>query len=135
MSADIPLLSDVAVSSDSAGTWSPAPGVALSPSPAHSTGEDGIAFVYFEAYNLSPGGQYVTRVRLEPEAGGQDFDLSYPASAAAGGRVATHGYLRVDLSATPPGRYRMTVSVRDLTTGVVTLPVRTDIVVSSPPGG
>ncbi len=127
MSADLPVLSDVAVSSDSVGTWSPSPGISLNPSPAHVTGDDGVAFIYYEVYNLTPGGHYETRVRLDPVDGGQDFDLSYPGTAPGGARVATRGYLRIDLSATIPGRYRMTVTVRDLTSGILTLPVRTEI--------
>jgi hypothetical protein len=130
MSADLPILSDVAVSPDSVGAWSPAEGISLNPSPAHVTGSDGVAFIYYEVYNLTPGGRYETRVLLEPEDGGQMFDLSYPGTAPAGARIVARGHLRIDLSDTPAGRYEMVVTVRDLTTGVLTLPVRTDILVN-----
>jgi len=130
MGADLPLLSDVAVSPDSMGAWSPASGISLNPTPAHVTGSDGIAFIYYEAYNLTPGGRYETRVVLEPEGGGQAFDLSYPGTAGTGGQIVTRGYLRIDLSASSPGRYGTTVTVRDLTSGITTLPVRTGIVVN-----
>ena len=42
----------------------------------------------------------------------------------------THGYLRIDLSASPAGPYDVSVTVRDLTSGHVTLPVRTRILVN-----
>ncbi len=131
MGTDLPVLSDVAVSLDSTGAWSPAPGISLNPTPAHVTGDDGVAFIFYEAYNLTWGGRYETRVVLEPEAGGRTFDLSYPGTAPAGVGIVTRGYLRVDLSASAPGRYAMSVTVRDLTSGHTTLPIRTDILVNT----
>ncbi len=67
---------------------------------------------------------------LEPEGGGQAFDLSYPGTAQTGGQIVTRGYLRIDLSDSSPGRYRMSVTVHDLTSGITTLPVRTEIFVN-----
>ena len=71
LSGRLPVLSDVAVAADSGGSWSPltprGPDLGLVPTPAHMTGPDGLAYVYFEAYNLTPGGRYETRVRFEPE--------------------------------------------------------------------
>lgn len=124
-----PLLSDVAVAADSGGSWSPGGGIFLQATPVHTTGSDGVAFAYFEAYNLTAGGAYQTRVRLRAERGGAPFDLRYPGTATSGGRVATRGVLRIDLSATEPGAYEMSITTRDLTTGLTTLPVRTTIVV------
>jgi hypothetical protein len=86
-----------------------------------------VAFIYYEAYNLTPGGQYETRVVLQPEGGGQPFDLSYPGTVLRGASIVTRGHLRVDLSASSPGRYDVSVTVRDLTSGHVTLPVETEI--------
>lgn len=129
MSTDLPLLSDVAVSPDSTGRWIPAAGIRLNPSPTHATNREGIAWIYFEAYNLTPRGRYETRVVLEPVDGGRTFDLSYPGDVPGGGTIVTNGYLRLDLSQTDPGRYRVAVTVRDFTSGVTTLPVRTEIVV------
>ena len=126
MGGGVPLLSDVAVSPDSSGTWSPTEGVRLGPRPGHETGPDGIAFIYLEAYNLSPDGDYEARVRLESLDGTGTFDLSYPGTAA-GRRGLPPGVLRVDLSDSEPGRYRMTVTVRDLATGLSTLPARTEL--------
>jgi hypothetical protein len=131
LGSDLPVLSDIAVSADSAGSWSPAAGVNLNPTPTRVTGEDGVAFIYYEAYNLTPGGQYETRVVLTPEGEGQSFDLSYPGTARRGATIVTRGYLRIDLSKSPPDRYEMSVTVRDLTNGYVTLPVRTDILVNT----
>lgn len=130
LGSDLPVLSDVAVSPDSEGAWSPAAGISLNPTPARVTGDDGVAFIYYEAYNLTPGGQYETRVVLQPEGGARSFDVSYPGTARRGASIVTRGHLRIDLSASPPGRYEMAVTVRDLTSGHVTLPVRTDILVN-----
>lgn len=127
LTTDLPVLSDVAVSPDSLGTWSPVEGVRLNPTPAHITGEDAIAFIYYEAYNLTRGGRYETRVILSPDGEGRTFDVTYPATVPAGASVVTPGYLRVDLSDSDPGDYTMTVTVRDLTSGHVTLPVNTEI--------
>lgn len=136
LATDLPVLSDVAVSPDSLGAWSPVSGIRLNPNPAHVTGADGIAFIYYEAYNLTPGGQYETRVVLEPSGGGQAFELTYPGTARFGASIVTRGYLRIDLSASAPGLYDATVTVRDLTSGLITLPVRTGIIVgSSRPAG
>ena len=119
-----PILSDVAVAPDSGGSWSPGGRVFLKATPAHTTGSDAVAFIYFEAYNLTAGGEYETRVRLQPEGGGSPFDLRYPGTAATGVRIVTRRALRVDLSETQPGDYEMSVTVRDLTTGLTTLPFR-----------
>lgn len=131
LAGDLPVLSDIAVSADSAGNWSPAAGISLNPTPGRVTGDDGVAFIYYEVYNLTRGGQYETRVVLTPEGEGPSFDLSYPGTAGRGAAIVTRGYLRIDLSASPPGRYEMSVTVRDLTSGHLTLPVRTVILVNT----
>ncbi len=61
----IPLLSDVAISADSGGAWQPRPGLHLRPSPGHHSGPDGLAWIFLEAYNLTPGGTYTAHVRLD----------------------------------------------------------------------
>ena len=58
LASGAPALSDVAVAADSGGVWTPGAGIRLRPSPAHLTGADGVGYVYFEVYNLTPGGQY-----------------------------------------------------------------------------
>jgi GWxTD domain-containing protein len=127
---DTPMLSDVAVASDSGGVWTPGGELYLSPTPAHATGADGVAYVYYEAYNLTPGGEYLTRARLEPADGEEAFELTYPGSAPAGDGDVTHGFLRLDLSDTRPGAYHMSVTVRDIATGIETLPTRTEVMVN-----
>ncbi len=129
LGGDLPILSDVAVAADSGGSWTPGGGVFLRPTPVHTTGADGVAHVYYEAYNLTPRGVYETRVRVEPKDGGEPFELTYPGSVRLGFRVATRGVLRLDLADTEPGVYRISVTVRDLTTGTTTLPTRTEIIV------
>jgi hypothetical protein len=124
-----PALSDIAVAADSGGTWSPGGGARLRASPAHATGPDGVAFAYYEAYNLTPGGAYVTRVQLEPEGEGNTFDLSFPGDTPAG-TGTTKRLLRLDLADTDPGLYRMTVTVLDEESGQTTLPFGTRISVS-----
>ena len=133
----IPDLSDVAVASDSGGTWRPA-GVGgevagIRPTPAHLTGPDGVAFVYFETYGLEPGTRYTTTVRLEPvEGDGEPFDLSFPGEAPMQPSPRVGRMLRLDLSDSEPGQYRMSLSVEDESSGERTLPFETEIVVRRP---
>jgi hypothetical protein len=121
----VPLLSDVAVSADSGGAWQPRPGLSLRPSPAHRSGPDGLAWIYLEAYNLTPGGRFIARVRLDRDgAGGGDspaFQQEYNGTAAGGARIVTPMILRLDLGDTEPGLYALRVSVTDAATGSRTL--------------
>ena len=130
----IPDLSDVAVSADSGGQWSPigtgSPVVGLRPSPAHVTNSEGIAFVYFETYGLTPGTPYMTTVQLEPtDGGGETYDLSFPGDAPLEPGPRVGRILRLDLSDSEPGSYRMLLAVRDETTGERTLPFETEVIV------
>jgi hypothetical protein len=131
LTGTVPILSDIVVAPDSGGMWTPGGGVYLKPSPAHTTGPDGVAYVYFEAYNLSQGTQYTTRVRMESIDDGELFELLYPGESPGRGRVVTRSGLRIDLSQTKPGNYRMSISVLDHDSGLATLPSRTEIVVDS----
>jgi hypothetical protein len=128
----LPRLSDIAVSPDSGGSWSQVDQVALSPSPAHVTNPDGRMWVYFEAYNLTPGGAYSATVHLDPEEDGAAFDLEFSGTARAEGRIVTRSGLRLDLSQSPPGRYRLSLTLRDLATGRTTLPAQTWVEIRSP---
>jgi len=132
LSAGAPALSDVAVAADSGGVWSPGGGIRLRPSPSHLTGADGVAFVYFEVYNLTPGGQYTTHIRLEPEDDddGDVFELSFPGDGATDVSRMSRRLLRVDLRDTEPGHYMMQVTVTDGATGASTLPYYTPITVN-----
>jgi len=130
----IPDLSDVAVSADSGGSWSPigrnSSDVGIRPSPVHQTGPDGVAFVYFETYGLTPGSSYTTTVQLEPIGGGGDrFDLSFPGDAPLESGPRVGRILRLDLSDSKDGVYRMLVTVVDDTTGERTLPFETEVIV------
>jgi hypothetical protein len=121
----IPLLSDVAVSPDSGGAWQPRPGLNLRPSPAHRSGPDGLAWIYLEAYNLTPGGDFTAHVRLDrDDAGGGDpsvFQQEYGGTASRGARIVTPIVLQLDLGDTEPGSYALRVSVTDVATGSRTL--------------
>jgi hypothetical protein len=132
LGAGAPALSDVAVAADSGGVWSPGGGIRLRPSPAHLTGADGVGYVYFEVYNLTPGGQYTTQIRLEPEDGDADdaFELSFPGDGATDTSRMARRLLRVDLRDTEPGSYVMQVSVTDEATGASTLPYYTSVTVN-----
>ncbi len=128
MSAPLPRLSGIAVSPDSGGSWAQTDAVSLSPQPIHVTNADGRMWIYFEAYNLTPGGRYTADVVLEPEDGdGPPFDLEFTGVARSAGRVVTPSGLRLDLAKAPAGLYRLTLTVRDLATGRVTLPSGTEI--------
>jgi GWxTD domain-containing protein len=132
LSAGAPALSDVAVAADSGGVWSPGGGIRLRPSPSHVTGADGVGYIYFEVYNLTPGGQYTTQVRLEPEGGDAEdaFELSFPGDGATDTSRMARRLLRLDLSDTEPGSYVMQVSVTDEATGASTLPHYTSVMVN-----
>lgn len=123
----LPRLSDIAVSPDSGGNWSQVREVSLSPSPAHITNDAGKMWVYFEAYNLTPGGAYAAVFHLEPEDDGDPFDLEFSGIARSEWRVVTRSGLRLDLSDSPPGMYLVTLTLRDVATGRITLPAQTRI--------
>ncbi|MCK5489360.1 MAG: hypothetical protein KAI98_05205, partial [Gemmatimonadetes bacterium] len=131
LSAGAPALSDVAVAADSGGAWSPGGGIRLRPSPAHLTGADGVAFVYYEVYNLTPGGQYTIRIRLEPQDDDADpFELSFPSDGMTDFSRRSRRLIRLDLSDTDPGWYMMEVTITDEETGISTLPHYTPVTVN-----
>jgi len=135
LTGQLPVLSDVAVAADSSGIWTPltpvGPDLGIVPSPAHLTGGDGIAYVYFEAYNLTPGGRYETRMTFEPEGQrGEAFDLSFEGEVPFEGAPRTRRTLRLDLTDAKAGAYDISVTVTDAETGRRTLPHTTSIVVS-----
>ena len=96
------------------------------------TGTDGVGYIYFEAYNLTPGGRYTTTVNLRPrdEEEREDFTLTFSGGVAEGSSVARR-VLRLDLDQTAPGAYTMEIVVRDEGSGQSTLPHNTDIIVQS----
>lgn len=126
--ARLPQLSDIAFAPDSGGTWSPTPGVALPVSPVNITDESGLAWIYFEAYGLSPQGEYVTEIQLQPRKGGEPFALRYVGSSPRVAGTAIRRLLRVDLSDTEPGEYDARIVVTDAL-GRRSLPVEVPVVV------
>ncbi|MDT8436017.1 MAG: hypothetical protein RRA92_04610 [Gemmatimonadota bacterium] len=145
MAGRLPQLSDIAVSPDSGGTWEPVPGIRLRPLPAHVSGKDRSARIFLEAYNLTPGGDFLVRVRLDPVGGGDESDgaparpifrQEFTGVAAPGGRVVTPILLRLDLAVTPPGPYDLSLSVEDRTSGLRSLTARTslEVVEAAGPG-
>lgn len=130
----VPDLSDVAVSPDSGGDWSPNGAtdseVGIEPKPVHSTGPDGNAWVYFEAYGLTPDADYTTRVEVQREdGGGRDFEITFAGRVPAQPGPRIRRVLKLDLTGTEPGRYLLTFTVEDEVTGRRTLPYRTGILV------
>ena len=91
--------------------------------PERSTAE-----LYYEVYGLEPGAAYHTVVRLEKEGRGSIFaavgrlfgggraPVLLEFDAAAEGPV-TRVHRSLDLRETPPGRYRLTVELRDPASG------------------
>jgi hypothetical protein len=128
----LPRLSDIAVSPDSGGAWAQTSAVSLSPVPVHATNAEGRLWIYFEAYNLTPGGRYTAQVRLEPRGGGPPYDLEFSGVAQPEGRIVTPSGLRLDLADSRPGRYRLSLTVRDQATGRVTLPATSEISIREP---
>lgn len=123
----LPRLSQIAVSPDSGGAWTHTDELAISPSPIHVPNADGVLWIYFEAYNLTPGGRYLATVRLEPEDGATPFELEFTGLARPEARIVTPAGLRVDLGGTASGTYELSLTVRDQATGRVTLPARTEV--------
>jgi hypothetical protein len=132
----LPLLSDVAVAPDSGGAWQPRPGLAMRPSPSHQSGPGGIAWIYLEAYNLTPGGEYIARVRLRDRGGDNGgapaFEQEYAGTITRSARIVTPVVLRLELGATPPGEYALEVGLTDVATGVRTLDSKTTLEVLRP---
>lgn len=126
--ASLPQLSDVAFAPDSGGSWSPEPEVMLEVSPVHRTNRERRAWLYFEAYGLSPAGDYVTEVQMEPQAGGAPFTLTYPGTVPASERVAVRQLLRLELGDTEPGEYAVRITVTDAI-GRRSLPLLTHLLV------
>lgn len=123
-----PFVSSIAVAADSGGTWKPAPGLDLKLNAARIVQSDARPFVYFEAYGLTPGGDYRGEVRLVSrrvtrgaddvfDGAYQPFQLQYRGSVGANPDEPVRKVLRLDLGQTRPGSYEVQVRVRDLVTG------------------
>lgn len=119
-----PFVSSIAVAADSGGTWAPAPDLELKLNAARIVHRGARPFVYFEAYGLTPGGDYRGEVRLvSRDASGvttgavQPFQLQYRGSVPDDPSDPVRKVLRLDLGQTRPGTYEVQVRVRDLVTG------------------
>ncbi len=123
-----PFVSSIAVAADSGGSWEPAPDLALKLNAAKIVYDDARPFVYFEAYGLTPGGDYRGEVRLVSRrvtrgaddvfsGAYQPFQLQYRGSVAPDPGEPVRKVLRLDLGRTRPGPYEVQVRVRDLVTG------------------
>jgi len=123
-----PFVSSIAIAADSGGSWAPAPGVELQLNAARIVYREARPFVYFEAYGLTPGGDYRGEVRLvsrrvtrgaDDVFGGayQPYQLQYRGSVPDDPREPVRKVLRLDLGQTSAGPYEVQVRVRDLVTG------------------
>lgn len=123
-----PFVSSVAVAADSGGTWYPADDVELQLNAARMVHNDARPFVYFEAYGLTPGGEYRGEVRLVSrritrgaadvfDGAYQPFQLQYRGSVPTDPAESVRKVLRLDLGETRAGPYEVQVRVRDLVTG------------------
>lgn len=121
-----PFVSSIAVAADSGGTWRPAADLELKLNAARIVQRGARPFVYFEAYGLTPGGDYRGEVRLvsrrESAArvsapGVQPFQMQYRGSVPDDPSRPVRKVIRLDLGQTKPGPYEVQVRVRDLVTG------------------
>lgn len=123
-----PFVSSIAIAADSGGNWQPAPGLELQLNAARIVYGDARPFVYFEAYGLTPGGDYRGEVRLVSrqvtrgaddvfDGAYQPYQLQYRGSVPDDPRTPVRKVLRLDLGQTRPGPYEVQVRVRDLVTG------------------
>ena len=125
-SGDVPQLSDVAFAADSGGATVLGPEVALPITPVHRTDSAGRAWLYFEAYGLSPEGEYELEIRMEPESDGEPFTLSYRGAPPASSGEAIRRLLRLELADSPPGPYSAIITVTDAA-GRSSLPHETEL--------
>ena len=123
-----PFVSSVAIAADSGGTWSPIAGLELQLNAARIVFRNARPFVYFEAYGLTPGGDYRGEVKVVSRSvtrGADDvfdgrfqpFQLQYRGSVPDDPHEPVRKVLRLDMQQTRPGPYEVQVRVRDLTTG------------------
>lgn len=143
-SADLPVVSDLAVAADSGGTWTRDGETFLQVTPGHLPGADGILHLYFEVYGVDPEGEYEVSVRLvgeqveeltpDDQAADPVFRLNYRSAMPGGPRPIGSHHSRIDLRDTAPGRYRLHVHVQELETSTMSLPSTTWVHVASSGG-
>lgn len=131
----LPSVSDIAVASDSGGTWTRDGETFLHASPAHVTNPRGFAHIYFEVYGVDRGSPYEVDLRLVPEDHGDRvyemrasdavFSLRFASNMPENARPLGTHHLRLDLRDTPRGKYVLAVRVMDLDNEVHSLPATT----------
>ena len=138
-----PVLSDLAVASDTPGIWQPLPGVSLKLNAAHVVYVDASPYIYFEAYGLTPGARYRVEVRMESaeaqsfmdrrlRGASRPFQLQYSGPVPIDPDTPVRGAQHLKLGTnTLPGLYQVTVRVTDLVTGETSLPRRINLKVQS----
>lgn len=131
----IPAVSDIAVATDSGGSWTRDGETFLRVSPTHVVGPDGSVLIYFEVYNVEPGQRYQVESRVvpasikEPLFSGKVTDVAFTLRYRAEMPASKIGreLLRIDLTDTESGAYLLGVRVRDVESGIVSLPVITPL--------
>ena len=136
----MPMVSDIAVARTTGGDWTRDGETFLRISPDHVAGASGALHVYFEVYGVRRTAKYEVDVRLIPgdssDEGANPFEADpseLPYQLEFTGtmpyeRIGRHT-IRLDLSSTPPGGYRLAVRVRDVDTGTSSLPSVTPVFV------
>lgn len=129
-----PLLTSLAVATDSVDArWDGAPG-GLQVNPTHMVTDDTPPLIYFEVYGVSPGASVWTDLTLEPlgEAGaldgllrdrGRPFTIRYRDRAPADPASPIRSTLRLELSSLRPGPYSIRAVVTETDGGPSGLPM------------
>ncbi len=140
-----PVVSDLAVASDTPGIWQPLPGIRLKLNAAHVVQVDASPYIYFEAYGLTPGARYRVELQMESaedqsfldrrlQGARRPFQLQYSGTVPTDPESPVRGAQHLRLgSNTQPGLYQVTVKVTDLATGETSLPQRTNLRVRTRP--
>jgi hypothetical protein len=128
----LPEVSDIAVASDSGGSWTRDGHTFLPVTPDHVASAEGLLHVYFEVYGLKPAAEYEVEIRMvkekqrdemyEAPPGEAAFTLSFKDEMATRRQPVGRHYLRLDLSEARRGTYALGVRVLDLATGTYSLP-------------
>jgi hypothetical protein len=139
-----PVLSDLAIASDTPGIWQPLPGVRLKLNAAHVVHVDASPYIYFEAYGLTPGARYRVELLMESAESQsfadrqlrgprRPFQLQYSGPVPVDPDTPVRGAQHLNLGrGTEPGMYQVTVTITDLSTGETSLPRRINLQVRSP---
>ena len=129
-----PLLTSLAVATDSVEVpWDGAPG-GLQINPTHMVADDMPPLIYFEVYGVSPGASVWTDLTLEPvgEAGGLDrllrgrgrpYTIRYRDRAPADPGAPIRSTLRLELASLRPGPYSIRAVVTEVDGGAPSLPM------------